>query len=175
MENETTEQVSVKDIAIKWGLIYAVVSIFIALVLQMTGLAAEQWAGWVNLPFSIAFIYLAHKAFKDEGDGFMSYGQGLGLGTLVNVIASILGSIFSYIYIAFIDDSIIQIAKDRAYEQWEAQGMSDAQIETAEGVMDFMMAPPMMALMGLIAGIFFGFILSLIVSIFTKNSREELS
>ena len=59
--------------------------------------------------------------------------------------------------------------------EMENQGMSDAEIEQAMSFAEVFMSPMGMMIMGLIMGVFFAFLASLIVSIFTKNSAPEFS
>ena len=101
MENKVT----VSQIGLRYGLITGLVLIVFGLILQMTGLATNTWISSISYVILIIAIVLAHNAFKEGGDGFMSIGQGIGIGTLASVVAGTLSSIFSYIYIKFIDDS----------------------------------------------------------------------
>lgn len=175
MENEYIEPASVKKVAMKWGLILGLISVALGMVWNLSGLAGQSWTGWVILLPMAVILYLANKEFKESGDSFMSYGQGLGIGTLVSVIGGIIGSIFGYIYMTFIDDSAIKLAMDQAYESWEAQGMTDAQISQAEKFSEAFMNPGFFALSGFLLVAFFGFIIALIVSAITRNSRPEFA
>ena len=51
--------------------------------------------------------------------------------------------------------------------------MSDAQIEQGMKMAENFSGPTAMLIFGIIGGVFFGFIISLVVSAFTKKSREE--
>lgn len=175
MENEYVEPASVKKVAMKWGLILGLITVALGMVWQLAGLAGQSWTGWVNLvPLSVV-IYLAHKEFKDTGDNFMSYGQGLGIGMLVSLISGVIGAVFSYIYLSFIDDSMIQQLIDQSYETWEAQGLTDAQIAQGEKFNEFLMTPGVLSISSVIVVVFSGFIVSLIVSAITRNSRPEFA
>ncbi|MCR9254195.1 MAG: DUF4199 domain-containing protein [bacterium] len=174
MENEV-QGVSVKQVAVKWGLILGMVSVILTLIVQLLTLYENQWAGWIGLPFSIAVVFLAHNAFKNEGDGFMSYGQGLGIGVLLSLIASVISSLFNWVYLSFVDDGMIQFQIEKAHEEWEKQGMSSAQIEQAEGFMDIMMNPVTMTILGIVMGTLFGFLISLVVSAITQKKNPEFA
>jgi len=168
------DKVTVSQIGLRYGLIVGLVLVVFSLILQMTGLATNNWISSINYIFIIIGIVLAHKAFKEGGDGYMSIGQGLGIGTLLSLIAGILSSIFVFIYIKFIDDSMMQLIKDKQYEQMEAQGMDDAQIEQAMAIAGKFATPEMILIMGIIFTVFAGFILSLIISLFTKKPNPTL-
>jgi hypothetical protein len=170
MENKVT----VSQIGLRYGLILGLVFVVFGLILQMTGLATNNWINSISYIFLIIAIVMAHNAFKEGRDGFMSIGQGIGIGTLMSLIAGTLSSIFTYIYIKFIDDSMMQLIKDKQIESMQAQGMDDAQIDQAMEIAGKFSSPEMILVFGILAITFFGFILALIVSLFTKKSNPAL-
>ena len=74
---------------------------------------------------------MAFKYFKEHNGGFMRYGQGLGIGTLMSLIAGLLTSVFMYIYVKFIDTRMMERAMEMQRMEMEKQGMDDAQIDQA--------------------------------------------
>ena len=170
MENN----ISISKVGMRYGLIAAVLLIVYGLVLQFTELYTNQALGWVSYLVLAVLIYLAHGAFKDGGDGFMSIGQGLGIGMLVSVIAGVISSLFTFIYLKFVDDSMIEKIMDAQIEKMEEQGLDDATIDQAMKTVEKMMTPPMMFIMGIVAMAFIGFIISLIVSLITKKNNPQL-
>ncbi|WP_343030474.1 DUF4199 domain-containing protein, partial [Fulvivirga aurantia] len=91
-----------------------VISIVIFILGVLTELSTESWWSWVGLIPTIALIVMAHNQFKSEGDGFMSYGQGLKIGMLVVLISSIISTVFFYVYIKFIDDTFIAAIREKS-------------------------------------------------------------
>ncbi len=172
-EAEEYEKTTVKQVSLKWGLYIGLVMIVWGLVMQIAGLVGNQLLGSVSYLFLIAGIVLAHKEFKNNGDGFMAYSQGLGIGTLLSVVSGAISVVFSYIYVKFIDDSMLTIVRDLQVEKMEEQGLSDAQIEQAMEIAGKFMVPEVMFPLALLVMVFFGFILSLIVSAFTKNVNPQ--
>ena len=171
---EQNEQVTIKQVAIKWGLMLGIISIVLFLALYFGGFSGESWTSWLGAVFTITLIYLAHKEYKDQGDGYMSYSQGLGLGTLTAGISGTVSSIFSYVYTKFINLDYLTEMMDMARVKMEDQGQSDDQIEVAMGFVEKMMTPEITLGIGFIGAIFFGFIIALIVSAFTKNNNPSL-
>lgn len=171
---EENEQVTVKQVAIKWGLILGIISIVLFLTMYFGGVIGESWAGWIGPVFAAIIMYLAHKEFKEQGNGFMSYGQGLGLGTLMVTISSLVSSTFTYIYVKFINTDYLQEIQDTMMAKFEEDGMSDDQIEATMGMMEKMSTPEMTLVFGLVGGVFIGFIVALIVSAITKNNDPSL-
>lgn len=172
---EENESPSIKSIAVKWGVINGLLAIALLVIIDISGLNGNQVVGWIGYAVFAVLVVLAHKEYKSEGDGYMSYGQGLGIGTLAMVVSSVISSIFLFIYISFISSGFIDAIKEKSIMDMEEKGMSDAEIDQAMGFSEAFMTPGAMAIMGLIFGIFIGFIIALLVSIFTKNQRPELS
>ncbi|MDH5474986.1 MAG: DUF4199 domain-containing protein [Cyclobacteriaceae bacterium] len=171
MEEQRIEKSTVKQVSLKWGLILGVILIAFSLLVQIAGLIGNQAVSWVSYLFVIAAVYLSQKAFKDEGDGFMSYGKGLGIGTLVVTIGSILSSIFMYINMKFIDETILETIKDLQYEKMVEQGMAEEQIDQAMEISSSFMTPEIIMVFAILGTVFFGFILTLIVTAITKNAN----
>jgi hypothetical protein len=167
------EKLTVKQVGIKYGIYLALVSIIYTLILQILGLAAKQALGYVGFIFIIVALILAHKEFKRSNE-FMSFGQGLGISMIIITISTILGSIFSYIYIKFVDNSMLDVIREQAIVQMEERGMSDSQIEQAMEMQAKFTTPEMILVIGILAGIFFGFVIALIVTAITKKTNPEL-
>jgi len=170
------DKVTVSQIGLKNGIIVGLIFIVYGMILQFLNLDLKvmQYFGYLNYVVLIVFIVLAHKAFKEGGDGFMTIGQGLGIGMLITIIGSVLSSIFTYIYLKFIDDSMIQKALDYQLEEFEKQGLDDAAIEQAMSITSKMMTPEIMPIIAVVVMAFVGFIISLIVSLFTKKANPTL-
>jgi hypothetical protein len=171
---ENIEMPTVKSMAMKWGPILGLVSIAFFLVTIFGDLVGNQAMSWIGVIPLIAIIYLAHKEFKDNGDGYMSYGQGLGIGTMISVVSGLIYVVFFYAYIKFIDSTYIQLLKDIQLEDMQEKGMSDPQIETAMSMSEGLMTPEIMAVFAILISVFFGFLVSLIISAITKNKNPAL-
>jgi uncharacterized membrane protein YhfC len=165
--------VSVKQVSIRYGLISGLAAIVFFVVINLLGQGMNRSLSYVGFLITATIIFLAHKAFKEEGDGYMNYGQGLGIGTLVALISGVISSVFTYIYVSYINTGYIQQLLDFTREQMEDQGQPDAQIEQAMGFMEKLFSPGLMTIIGLVSAVFIGFIISLIVSAITQNKRPE--
>jgi hypothetical protein len=169
MEENTSTAPTVRSVGIKYGVISSVVGIVFFLILSVSGLNAfdNKW-GWVNMIISVAILILAHKNFKDDGDGFMSYGQGVGIGFWMSLTAVVIGGLFTFVYANFVDTGVMDLMWEQQYEQMSARGMSDDQIETAVGWTKKLFWP-----MYVFFGLFFGVLIALVVSIFTQKKAPE--
>ena len=170
------DKVTVSQIGMKYGIILGLVFIVVGMIIQFMNLDFEvmQKISYINYILLIAALVLAHKAFKDGGDGFMTFGQGLGTGMLISVISGVLSSVFSYIYIKFIDDSMLTQIYDAQVQKLEAQGMDDQQIENTMKIASKFMSAEMIPVWGILGMVVMGLIISLLVTLFTKKSNPAL-
>ncbi|MBW3544146.1 MAG: DUF4199 domain-containing protein [Bacteroidetes bacterium] len=128
-------------------------------------------------------IVLTHKGFKRDGDGYMSYGQGLGLAVISMTVAGLLAGLLSFLYISFVDpgvpEKIADASIEMAYSMTERMGgevddatedMLEAQRQEAiDKGANFVGTVLGAGFMYLIMGLIFG----LIISAFTKNNHPE--
>ncbi|MFC6996136.1 DUF4199 domain-containing protein [Rufibacter roseus] len=170
MDHQTTTPTSV---AIRYGLITGFVSIIFALILYVTQLNTNTALSWIGMLIPLAGIILAYKAFKNDNGGYMSYGQGLGIGTLLSTISGLLGGIFHYVYVSFIDAGVMTRMRDAQVLEMEKKGLSDEQIEQALGMAESFTGPTMMLVMSILGGALLGFLISLVVAAIMKNNQPE--
>ena len=170
------DKVTVSQVGLKNGIILGLIFIVYSMILQFLNLEMKmmQYLGYISYILLIIFIVVAHKSFKEGNDGFMTVGQGLGIGMLISVVAGVINAVFSYIYIKFIDDSMLQKIADAQLEQYEKVGMDDEAIEQAMEMSAKFMTPELIQVWAIVGMLFIGFILSLIVSLFTKKANPAL-
>jgi len=155
-------------IATKYGLIQGVLGFLLFLIVATTGMRQNWLTTSVNIIVLVVLIVLAHREYKKTHEGIMTYGQGVGIGTLLSVVASVLSCILLYIYVAFINTGYAAAALKVQRAAMEERGMSGAQLEQALSMTSAMLTPVGIVIAGLISGIILGFIVALVVSAFTK-------
>lgn len=168
------EKPSTARIALKWGIISAILIIIYSVILYMTGLFKTPSLSWITFLLLLFGIIMSLREFKLSNQGYMSFSEGLGLGTLLSAVAGLFGSIFSYIYINFIDTTIMQQMSDMQREQMEAKGLSSEQIDQAMEIGAKFASPGIMFLFGIIGYVLFGFLISLIVAAILKHSKPQM-
>lgn len=169
----TENQPSVTAIAIKYGLITALVGIVYSLVLNVLDLSTNQWLTSLSYLILIAGLVLAMKDFKTNNYGYMSYGQGLGVGALLSAIFGLLSGIFSWIYTTYIDPEFMSRMQEVQRTKMLEQGLSDEQIDAALGMAEKFQNPLTMIFGSMAVFLIIGFILSLIIAAIMKNKRPE--
>jgi tetrahydromethanopterin S-methyltransferase subunit G len=173
-QSEPIEKQTTMQTGIRYGLILGVISIAYFVTLSALGVSMTEGFGrWGGLVFTIAIIFLAHKYFKENGDGYMSIGQGVGIAFWTSAISAVISNVFTFIYVKYVDEGFIQALKDQQYDQFVEQGMSDAQIDQAMEMSAAFMTPTMIAVFGLVGGIIIGLIIGLIISLFTQKKNPQ--
>lgn len=170
------EKPSSARIALKWGVITSVISIIYSVVSFMTGLFIKNTAAsYVTYLFLLGGIILALREYKTLNNNFLGFGEGLGVGTLMSAVTALISSVFSFLYITFIDTTIMQQITDMQREQMESRGMTQEQVDQAMEMVSKFSSPGMLFIFGVLGFIFFGFILSLIVSAVMKKDKPEMN
>jgi hypothetical protein len=177
MENQTeqTTTLTTRQTGMRYGLILGIISIAYFVILSVAGVDMQGAAQWAGVIFTIGVFILAHKYFKENGDGFMSFGQGVGIGFWTSLVSSVISSIFTFIYVSYIDASFVENMKQQQIEQMQERGMSDAQIDQAMEFAGMFMSPTSMLIFGIVGGVVIGVIVALIVTIFTQKANPEAS
>lgn len=165
------EKPSTARIALKWGLIISIANIVYSTIINMSGLWKNSMLGMIGFLILIGGIVLALREFKTNNNGFMDFGEGFGLGTLMSTIVGMLGSAFSLIYTKFIDTTMMEQIKDFQVEKMEAQGLTDEQIEQALEMGAKFSSPGMVFIIGVIMYLVLGAIFSLVISAIMRKSK----
>lgn len=160
--------------ALTYGLLTGAAIIVLNLVFYVIDLPIDspivKWSPY--LLFIGGMVYGAHIYKNEIGNGFMSYGKAFGVSYFIAIIAAIIAAIYTFIFVSYIDPSVITQALELAEQNMLDQGtMSDAQIDTALGITERFMNPIMMSIMAFVMNAIVLAIVSLIASIFVK--KEE--
>ncbi len=123
-------------------------------------------------------LYLSIVAFRDKQlDGFISYGKAFSSGFYTGLFASVIASVFTIIYVQYIDTELIAnillIAEESMLEA--NPDMSNEQIDQALSMTEMFTSPIMMGVMGFIANLILSAILSLIIAIFAKRENNNIA
>ncbi len=165
--------VTTGKIGMRFGIIAGIAGIAFFMILNLLGQGTNQTLSYLGYLILAAIMFLGHKAYKEEGDSYMNYAQGLGIGTLIALISGALNAIFFYIYVSFINTGYMGEIMNIQREKMEEQGLGDDQIEQAMEMTERFMSPGLMAVFAIVGSVFFGFIISLIISAITQNKRPE--
>lgn len=165
MEDVTKNQVSGRSIGMTYGLYAGLISVIIFIIISASGL--NPFGGGLNYigtAASIVLLVLAHRKFKQSGDGYMTYGQGMGIGFWFTLISCVLTVGVMYVYINFIDYTPLQLMLDEQLVKMQEGGSPEEAIEMATTWTKNLFWP-----MAIVGGLIGGIIVALIVTIFTQK------
>jgi len=159
----------IAGIATKYGLIQGVLASIVFLATTLAGIK-QSWVDTVaELVLLIVFMVLAHQQFKRTHEGMMTYAQGLGSGTLLSVAAAVIRCVVLFVYVKYINTGFLAVLLQGQHASLEQRGYTGAQVEQAMSIMNAIFTPAGIVVTGLISGVIYGFIVALIVSIFTRK------
>lgn len=104
------QKTSILPIALKYGFILTAVSFIISLSLTyglISGVLPFPLFGAISFILSViamlVFVLFAYREFKAQSGGFMTFGEGFKLGTLLIFFSGVCGVLLSIFYFRFID------------------------------------------------------------------------
>lgn len=174
METTATTRASVTSVGLRYGLLTGLVSILLSFASNVLHLQ-ENWAIRVlSIAILVLGVILAQREFKQRNAGFMSFGEGVGVGVMASVVIGVLSAAFFYLYVMAIDPELPTQILDKARADMEAKGnLSDEQIDQAMAITGKFMTPSFMTLSALFFSVLSGLLISLISSAFIKHSKPE--
>lgn len=162
-----------------YALILTISSALLNLLLYFTGfqtekLATGQYFQWLGFVMMFAILWLGIKAVRDEApEKGMSYGRGVGTGTLISLYSGLMSSVYSFIHFKFVNTEFADYQLALIRPKWEAAGMGEAQMDQAEKMTRAMMGPVAQAILTPIMAVIFGLILSLIIAAILKRPAPD--
>ena len=172
MENQANS----KSIIINYGLILGVISVLLNLIMYAMGKHIDPPVLFSILSGAalIGIIVLGIKKFKETNGGFLSWGQAVKIGVGISIIAALIGVIYNYIFISFIEPDFIAQTIEIQNQKMIDAGYTEEQIEAANSFTEKMKNPTIVAAIGIIASAIGGFIIAAIAGAIMKKSEEEL-
>ncbi len=175
-QNVTASAITTRSAGIRYGVINGVIQVAYFLILTTAGMQVSKGFGpWGGTLITLVVLFLAHKYYKENGDGFMTYGQGIGVGFWLGLVSAVISSAFGYIYAKVIDPSYISTIREKAIEDMEASGQTPEQIDMAMKFVEMFTSAEAILIMSLVIGVIMTVVIALIVTIFTQKPHPETS
>jgi hypothetical protein len=157
------------------GLIMGLVGIVYSLLIYFLDLTFNKVQGYVFIVIQIGLLYFLLKSYRDNyRHGQISYGQSFGAGVILSIYYAILAALFTYVLYTIIDPGLVKKSLAYTEETLAKKGMPQAQIDAALAMSAKFMNPIATTIITFIGSIFWGAILSLVVSIFVKKEGNPL-
>ncbi|MFN5831892.1 MAG: DUF4199 domain-containing protein [Bacteroidota bacterium] len=133
----------------------------------------DQYIGYALV---VVVTYWGTKSFRDKhNDGFISYGSAFSSCLQIAFFSSIILAFFMFMYLKFVDDSLIQKILEKSEEQMLNQNMPDDQIEMAMEMTRKFTTPIFIAFTVIVAQVIMGLIFGLITAIFLKRDNPDFN
>jgi hypothetical protein len=130
---ENTAPSSTK-VAFKWSIICTIVAIIITYTFQFLNIDQNSGIKYVGIVPFIAFLLLAQKEFKDQLGGYLTFGQGFGVGFKFSLFTGLIMAVFIYVYLAILSPQILDQALATQQDQMTQKGMTSEQIDQAMSI-----------------------------------------
>ncbi|MDO9260910.1 MAG: DUF4199 domain-containing protein [Flavobacteriaceae bacterium] len=174
MENQKSQT---QQLILNYGLILGFLSIIFSVIRYAMGKHLEQ--DWTVSVFSFitmfAVIGYGIYLFKQANEGFLSIGEGLKIGVGIALVGGILSIIYTLIFVTYIEpdfaNQLLIIQQEQILEKYP--DFTDEQLEAAANMTKKFTTPGAMAGFAIMGSLFFGLIVSLIVALFLKKSKEN--
>jgi len=172
--NANEQQPSKMKSALNYGAIFGLVLLVVDLSSFILELLENEVFKYLSWGLIIGGVVFGIKKHRDNIlNGFITYGGALGYGVLLSFFASIISSFVSYLYLKFIDDSILAILVERAEIEMIEQGQPDQALEMGMKIVEVIYSPMGMFVFGIFTTTLMGFIVSLIAAAFLKNDPDS--
>ena len=161
---------------IKFGIMLGVTLILFELLLYIMDISMESKLKYLNIIISAGIITYGIYVFREKNNGgYIRYDlKSLLIGFLISLYGGILLTIYTYIFLKFIDSSEITKMLDLMQQKMtDMQNVSEESIDKAMKIQRIFLRPAMISLFKLIGSAFSGFILSLLISIFMKKQNTS--
>lgn len=165
---------SIWKAGLTYGAMLGLLMIIYTILLYVMNQSFNKALGYVTFLFIIVMVFYGAKSYRDNYlNGYISYGKALGISMIIVLVAAIINAVYFYIHITIVDGEYLNKLIVTAEEELLNKGMSDDQIEMAIAMQRKMMRPALMSILGILSIGFWGFIFSLITSIFVKKEGDS--
>lgn len=178
MENNLESSASSSLVALKYGLISGLLHFLFSILTNVMGWAEEfqELIGWISgiwtLLITVTMTFLCLREFRAQNKGFIGYGEGLGLSSLLGALSGLASGAFNYVYIEFIDNGLLQRQIELVRLRMEDQGLSESEIKNSLKIFEMMLDPRIQFIGLVFSSLLFFFLAGLIVSAVVKREKS---
>ncbi len=171
MEQKSTFELSLKPALLISG---AVIAYSLVIWSVTDSIEQQQNFGWVSyIILAFGYFYFTKKYRDNYRDGVLTFGDGFVFMLFITIIYSVIQSLYTYVFMIFIDPDMINKIIEKAEEGFYNKNLTEEQIEQSMKMMSFMFKPWMLTTMTVLGTMFWGTVLSLIMAIFTKKQAQS--
>ncbi len=161
--------ISTTQVGLKFGVYSGIALALYSILMTVLRLEENTFLGLLGYVLLISALHFGIADFKKFNEGYMTFGQGLGIGMLISTLTGLITGISQFIYLYFQPALLIEM-RDEILKEYERQQVPEEQIRIFVGVMDYLISPTGIFFIVLISYVFFGLLLSLLVAAFTSKN-----
>ena len=167
------EKVSLPKGAITYGIVLGLILVLDHLVQYIFDIYDPPiWYSLLSWVIIISIFILFKIRFRNEElGGFISYGNALGLGTLIFFYSSIIYSLYYLILTTYIDTNYINILNILLEEKYLLSGMDEDSVDVLMKIMKRFQTPMITFILNILVYSLIGVVLSLFSSILIKKEK----
>jgi hypothetical protein len=122
VDDDEEPKVTLRDHAIKWGVIIGLVGIIYTVLLYIVdaALLANMWLGLFTLVLFLGLVIYAGIDYRKQIGGLIPFGKAYQHGFLTLVIGGIIGTIFNYLLYNIIDPGLVETLAEAGAENARA-------------------------------------------------------
>ena len=155
------------------GLYIGIALIIYQVLLYLTNQDMNPSFGWITYVILTVGVFLSQTGYRDNVlDGNIKYSTALGYGVSVMIFAGIIQSLYTVVLYKYIDPSLLDKMGSMQEDIMIKEGISNDQIEQMSGIMSKFRSPLFLVFSNLFGYAIYGFIISLITSIFVKKEGK---
>jgi len=165
---------SFRKSAMLCGLYIGIALIIYQVILYLTHQNMNPSFGWITYVILTVGVFLSQTGYRNNVlDGNIKYSTALSYGVSVMIFAGIIQSLYTVVLFKYIDPSLLDKMSNMQEELMIKEGISDEQIEQMSGMMSKFRSPLFLVVSNLFGYAIYGFIISLITSIFVKKEEKN--
>lgn len=159
--------------SMNYGAIVGFSLIIVSVIFYLFNITDNIIGAVANYAVLIAGLVFGTKNLRDKLEvGSISYARALGSGVLISFFGSIILGFYMYVFMKFIDPDFQNKMYELMEESMLEQGMSEDAIENAIEMSKNFMTPGFLMVSTFLGFTFWGFLFSLITSIFIKKKND---
>lgn len=168
------EKPSTAKLALKWGLITGVALIVFSTLLYTLNQMANTGLTLLIYVIVAGGLVLAIREYRTLNGGYLSIGEGVGLGTLLAAISGLLSSAYNVLYTTVIDPGVREQMMNQVRAGLEDQGkLTDEQIDQALEITQKFQSPGLQLIVGILGSILIGAVFSLLISAIMRRRNDN--
>jgi hypothetical protein len=156
---------------LKWAVFMSAVGIVMRLIMYAAGISVDPsfgWVQWIGTVIGLGLLFMGVREKKMEDPSSFTFGSGWVATFMICLLTGVITAIWIFVDASFIETEMIDVARKAQEVAMHAQELTQEQIDAAMKVSGFFISPSGFAISTLIAYLFGGAILGLIISPIVK-------